>query len=249
MSRTKMPRVTPRGAERCSMTDREHDREIVLPGATSHAGFDGASPETIAKILGRAVDAIEADGIPYVLLGGLASSIHGRPRCSGDIDLFVKPEDAHRTLDALDRAGFETEETDHNWLYKGVASGVLVDILFKAKRDIYLDDEMLARATMREFRGYSVRVIPPEDLVVIKAIVHEEETPRHWHDALGIIANGNLDWDYLIRRSSKGARRVLSLLLYAVSVDLHVPLEVMRQLAAVVLQAPQGEELEGEASP
>ena len=75
----------------------------------------------------------------------------------------------------------------------------------------------------------------------IKAIVHDEETPRHWHDALAIIANGGLDWDYFVRRASKGARRVLSLLLYAVSVDLIVPVEVMRQLAQMVLRAPQGE--------
>jgi predicted nucleotidyltransferase len=245
MGGTKMPgpavRFPLRGSEQRCPTGPEHDLETVLPGATSHAGFDGASPETVASVLGEAVAAIEAEGISYVLLGGLASAIHGRPRCSGDVDLFVRPEDAPRTLGALDRAGFSTDRTDDNWLYKGFMRGVLVDILFKAKRDIYLDDEMIARSTIREFRGHPVRVIPPEDLIVIKAIVHDEETPRHWHDALAIIATGGLDWDYLVRRASKGACRVLSLLLYAASVDLIVPLEVMRQLAHVVLQAPQGE--------
>ncbi|HLK45463.1 MAG TPA: hypothetical protein VKT18_05720, partial [Acidimicrobiales bacterium] len=88
---------------------------------------------------------------------------------------------------------------------------------------IYLDDEMLARARCEPFHGRYVRVIPPEDLVVIKAIVHAEHMPRHWHDALSIVATEELDWEYLLRRARRGVRRVLALLLYAQSNDLPVP--------------------------
>jgi hypothetical protein len=78
-------------------------------------------------------------------------------------------------------------------------------------------------------------VIPPEDLIVIKAIVHDEETPRHWHDALGVIARAQLDWDYLLARASHSPRRVLSLLLYALSLDLWVPASAVRRLAERVV--------------
>jgi hypothetical protein len=54
--------------------------------------------------------------------------------------------------------------------------------------------------------------------------------PRHWHDALSLIAVADLDWDYLVRRARKGARRILSLLLYAQSNDLVVPPAVVREL-------------------
>ena len=56
--------------------------------------------------------------------------------------------------------------------------------------------------------------------------------PRHWHDALGIIASCELDWDYLLERGQHGARRVLSLLVYAQSDDLVVPDRAIRELAS-----------------
>src|SRR4029450_5378003 len=108
--------------------------------------------------------------------------------------------------------------------------GVLVDMLFKMKGDIYLDAEMLARATMQQVLGTPARVIPAEDLIVVKALAHDEESTRHWFDALGVIAAGNLDWEYLERRAAKGPRRVLSHLLYATSVDLVVPDGVIHRL-------------------
>ena len=45
------------------------------------------------------------------------------------------------------------------------------------------------------------RELAPEDLVVMKAISHDEESPRHWHDALGVLATVDLDWDYLLERA------------------------------------------------
>jgi hypothetical protein len=111
-----------------------------------------------------------------------------------------------------------------------VKRGVLVDLLFKMKGDIYLDAEMLARATTQQVLGTSARVIPGEDLIVVKALAHDEESTRHWFDALGVVAAGSLDWDYLVRRAAKGPRRVLSLLAYATSLDLVVPPRVIREV-------------------
>jgi hypothetical protein len=45
-----------------------------------------------------------------------------------------------------------------------------------------------------------------------------------------VVAAGALDWDYLVRRAAKGPRRVLSLLLYATSLDLVVPARVIRAI-------------------
>ncbi len=65
---------------------------------------------------------------------------------------------------------------------------------------------------------------------MIKALIHDEETPRHWHDALALVAAGDLDWDYAVWRARKGSRRVLSLLFYALSIDLAVPARVIAAL-------------------
>lgn len=206
----------------------------MLPGAASHRGFEDWSPDAFEAVFGEAVAAIEEAKLPYVLIGGLASAALGRPRCSADVDLLVRPRDARAALRALAGRGFETEETNPHWLFKGVKRGVLVDLLFKGPRDIYLDDPMLARARIAPVFGIPLRVAPAEDLVVMKALVHDEETPRHWHDALALIAAGDLDWEYLVWRARKGSRRVLSLLLYASSIDLAVPRAAIRALLAQI---------------
>jgi predicted nucleotidyltransferase len=186
--------------------------------------------EAVSRILAEAVAALEGAGIPYVLIGGLASSVHGRPRTSRDIDVLVRHADALPALEALGRAGFETEETNPQWIFKARKDDVQVDLIFWLKGDIYLDEEMLERSEERDFDGVRVRVIPPEDLIVVKAVIHDEQTPRHWGDALGVIADSELDWDYLARRARKGARRVLALLLYAQSNDLVVTDDTVRTL-------------------
>jgi predicted nucleotidyltransferase len=165
-----------------------------------------------------------------MFMGGIASAIHGRPRWTHDIDLFVRPEHARLLLEALAKAGFETSEEDPYWLFKAWRDGVLVDVIFRSHGDIYLDDEMQSSAVEASFHGRRLPVIAPEDLLVIKALVHAEYSPRHWHDALALVSRCELDWDYVLRRARHGPRRVLSLLLYAQSNDLPVPFPVVDEL-------------------
>ena len=207
--------------------------ELERPGAACHEGSIGGV-DALTEVMAEAVRTLEKNAIDYLLIGGQASALLGRPRCSSDVDLLVKPEDAPPALEALARAGFATERVNPHWLYKAFRNGVLVDLLFKVRGEIYLDDEMLRRSTIRRFHGTCVRVVPPEDLIVMKAIVHDEETPRHWGDALSILPATDLDWEYLLLRARRAPRRMLSFLCYASSVDLVVPRDVMRRLGKTV---------------
>ena len=213
--------------------------DVSAPGAASHAGFDDCELSTLHAIFAEVVQALDRQAIPYVVIGGLASAALGRPRASGDIDILVTPHDARPALAALGDAGFHTDEINPHWLFKAIKHGVLVDLLFKMKGDIYLDDEMLTRADVRSIYAHPARIIPREDLVVVKALAHDEESSRHWFDALGVLAGGGLDWEYLVRRAAKGPRRVLSLLLYATSVDLVVPPSVIRRLHDIAFIEPE----------
>jgi predicted nucleotidyltransferase len=189
-----------------------------------------AVPEdTYLRVLGTVVDALD-DEVPYALMGGLASAIYGRPRWTYDIDVFLRKEHAVDALGLLRKAGFATDQLDERWIYKAIAEGVLVDVIFRGTSGIYFDDEMMERTTRREFRGVQVPVISAEDLVVIKATVHDEGRERHWYDALGVLARAQLDWPYLIRRARHGVHRVASLLLYAQSTDIPIPGSVVRTL-------------------
>ena len=127
-------------------------------------------------------------------------------------------------------AGYQTEETDQTWLYKATRDGVLVDLIFESTGGIVLDDEMLSRVRQGTFEHLRLNVLGPEDLLVIKAIVHREHRQRHWFDALALVETGELDWPYLLRRAAPGPRRVASLLLYAQTDGLQVPDWVIESL-------------------
>lgn len=186
--------------------------------------------ERFNRTLFAALDALQEGGIDYALIGGVASSGLGRPRSTHDIDIFVRPEDSGGALDALTRKGFVTEKTDTAWLFKGWKEDILVDIIFKSRGDIYFDSEMSKRARPVEYHGRQLRAVAPEDLIIIKAAVHDEIGPHHWHDALAILSHATLDWEYLLKRARRAPRRLLALLLYAQANDIWVPNHVVFEL-------------------
>lgn len=196
----------------------------------SDGKVDKLDPKLICKVLGEVGEALDESGIPYAVIGGVASASFGRPRWTHDIDILVRPEEAEQAIAVLAERGFRTELTDHQWIYKAFKYGVLVDVIFRSTGGIYLDKEMQERVAQTTLDGRPVKVVPPEDLLIMKAVVHDEGGPRHWHDALGLIAVGHLDWRYLQSRALRAPRRVLSLLVYAHSLDLYVPNEVIRHL-------------------
>lgn len=190
--------------------------------------------EVIARVAAEAIAALEGAAVPYLLMGGAVTQAFARPRRTDDVDVFVKPGDARPALDALAGAGFSTEETDPAWLFKARRDGVLVDVIFRSSGGIHLDPEMLRRGRRRDYCGADALLMSPEDLLVVKAMAVAEDTPHHWFDALALIARCDLDWDYVARRARVGPRRVLSLLLYAESIDLAVPPDVVAGLYAAV---------------
>jgi predicted nucleotidyltransferase len=206
--------------------------ETLVPNTPTPFDKAELSDDDFLQVLVEAVGVLEAAGTNYLLMGGLASSVMGRPRWTHDIDFFVKPDEADRALEAFARAGYDTQKTNPMWLYKAIKDQVVIDIIFKSKGDLYMDDEMIGRSQVRDVLGIKTRVIPAEDLVVIKAAVHDEERPRHWHDAVGLLIREDLDWDYLLQRARHTTKRVLALLVYAASNDVVVPERVIRELFA-----------------
>jgi len=193
----------------------------------------------IGKALEEVITVLREAEIAFLLIGGMSAATFARPRMTDDIDVFVRPDAARRALDALSAAGFDTKEKDPYWLYKAWKHGVLVDIIFRSTGDLYLDDDMLARGSEREYLGVTAPLVSPEDLVVIKALAAAEHSPHHWYDALAVIGRCQLDWDYLLSRARlAGPRRLLSLLLYAESTDLAVPAEIIEELFEVVHPRP-----------
>lgn len=203
--------------------------------ASKNASVDHGDDDRLPVVLDETMAALREAGIQFLLIGGVGSCVFGRDRGTQDIDVFVRPESAENALSALAARGFRTKKEYEHWLYKAWKDDVLVDVIFRSSRDILLDQEMLDRARTVTFRGREVPVAPPEDLVVMKAVAASEDTPRYWYDAIAIIGQTELDWDYLVARArQRGARRILSLLLFADSVDLVVPPEPIEALYEAV---------------
>jgi len=176
---------------------------------------------TFVKVLRHTVDALQNAGVPFLIAGGLAAKMYGKRRTTHDIDLFVKPEDAPRVRKVLEAAGFITEVTYPDWLYKAFQHDVMVDIIFRSEGNITVDDETLARARRIEYRGRQLPVVPPEILMLMKIFAlrdtHAANTHwRHWRDAVAVLRAVPLDWDFLYRKAIElGPRIVLGFLLLA----------------------------------
>lgn len=197
--------------------------------------------ESYGDVLRAATEALDGVGVPYLVFGSLATTELGRSRDIGtdeDIDLFVRPPDVDAALAALAANGFVPQEHDNAWIHKARRGGVTVDVIFKAARRLYVDDEMLDRAVPAVVFGAPVRLIPPEDLVVMKALLHDEDRAFDWFDALSLVERSDLDWEYLVRRARAfGVHRVWSLLLFASTRGIDVPEDVLTQLRAASLAA------------
>lgn len=192
---------------------------------------------TLERILFHAVEIVENSGIPYALIGGLATKSLGRPRITHDIDFFVKPDDAEKVLQVLEKEGFTSQKRDPYWLFKAWKDDILVDVIFKSSGDIYFDEEVQSHVRRLNVNGRHLNSISPEDFLVIKAAAHQEHNPHHWHDALAVLKQGNLDWEYLCKRAKHAPRRVLALLIYAQSNDIAVPHDIIRRLYRMVFES------------
>lgn len=199
---------------------------------------DGGDLRTHGLVLGEATSSLAEAGIPNVLFGSLATVVLARPRRlepHEDVDLLIRPPDAEAALAALRQAGFVAGEEDPSWIHKAKRLGVTVDLIHRAGREIHLDEEMLERAVPARVLDVSVRLMPPEDLAVIKAVLHQEARQGDWFDALALVRRPDLDWDYLVRRArGHGAQRVLSLLLYARSDGVPVPTRALEAMVETV---------------
>ena len=52
--------------------------------------YEYADEASLLKALAEATDALAAADVTYVVMGGIASGIWGRPRWTRDIDVFVR---------------------------------------------------------------------------------------------------------------------------------------------------------------
>ncbi len=189
-----------------------------------------ADIQSIMMTLYELIHILDKHDIHYALFGGLAGIKLGRPRITHDIDILIHPFEADFALSKLEEFNFEVEKRYPSWLYKAWKNNVLIDLIFKSCGEIYLDDEVKSHRKKITFGDKLVQTISPEDYIMIKVAAQREDFPHHWYDALSVLKQGDIDWNYLLQRSRFAPRRLISLLTYAHSNDMYVPNDFITKL-------------------
>ena len=158
--------------------------------------------DSLTDTLKRAVAAIEAQRIPYVLGGGLGCWARGGPPSSNDIDLMVKRDDAERAQRALAEAGMRTERPPEQWLLKAWDGDVLIDLIFEPS-GIRISDEVIERGERLSVAGMQIQVMALDDILVTKLLALDEHS-ADYRDLLqiGRALREQIDWDALRQRTS-----------------------------------------------
>lgn len=186
-----------------------------------------AEPIEITLLL---VDVLERLGVRYLVGGSLASSLHGIPRATHDVDLVAELRDAQvqAFVEALEAAFFVDADAVREAIRLRAHFNVIhLATMFKVDVFIPPDEagaqEEMARSqrvVLEEESGRALVLASPEDIVAQK--LHWFKlgggvSDRQWQDVLGVlqVQGANLDRTYLSRASA--ALGVASLLAKALA--------------------------------
>jgi hypothetical protein len=160
-------------------------------------------------LLDRVVRMLNEASIPYMVVGSLASSFHGEPRQTRDIDIVIDPTpgalrrfverlpadfyaDADAAMEALERrTSFNLVETESGWK---------VDLIIR--RDRPFSREELGRRIRVKLLGTEAEIATAEDTIIAKLEwATEGHSERQLRDVAAILETqgASLDEDYIGR--------------------------------------------------
>jgi hypothetical protein len=102
---------------------------------------------------------LTTQGIPHVLVGGLALLMHSEGRNTEDVDLIMALPDVAQLPEF-------TMEDKNEWFGRGKFGELQVDLLFTANPVFALVEKMFTEK--KSFRGHSLQVATPEGLLILK---------------------------------------------------------------------------------
>jgi hypothetical protein len=172
-----------------------------------------AVTDPAAEFYIRALAQLQETGIPFLVGGAFAYSHYSRvPRDTKDIDVFVKPDDLPRVLEAFERLGYRTDVPFPHWLGKIHDGDHFMDVIFSSGNAIArVDDLWFEHAPKVNVLGLIVRLTPVEEMIWSKAFIQERER-FDGADVLHLLreTGPSLDWPRLLMRFGDSWRVLLS---------------------------------------
>lgn len=162
-------------------------------------------PEALPDLLSRLTLGLGSRGIPFMLIGGQAVLLHGRPRLTDDIDvtLGIGPEGLPLVLAACEDIGLVPLPEDVPRFVAETfvlptrhgATALRVDLIFST---LPYESEAIRRAIRVPVGNAEVPFATVEDLLIHKLFAGR---PRDLEDAIGVIRRqgDSVDWVYVRR--------------------------------------------------
>jgi len=187
-----MPSVRGRRPRRLSPEERK---------SLTHGDF--WIPEEEREVYRRALEALNAASIPFVVAGAYAIYEHtGIYRQTKDLDLFVEPAVVISAARALHDAGFVLRLEELHWLAKGFVGEKFVDLIYGMGNGVALiDEDWFTHSRPGVLAAQPVHIAPAEELIWHRLFINE----RHRHDMSDILhlllcECDTLDWTRLLSR-------------------------------------------------
>lgn len=165
------------------------------------------SVKTVFEKLREALDAV---GIPYFVTGSFASSAHGIPRSTNDIELVIAPtrQQLEEFLEKFPDSEFAADREEareafaHRSLFNIVDYATMWKVDLIIKQPTPFDASRFARRGIVDIAGVRLYTASPEDILITKLWWTKlGESEKQLDDAVGIIQvqRENLDVDYVER--------------------------------------------------
>ena len=198
-------------------------------------------PDDERDVYRRALEAVNAAGIPYVVAGAYAIYEHtGIYRKTKDLDLFFEPKSVPAAAAALKQAGFAMRLEDHHWLAKATMGDYFVDLIYGMGNGVArIDAAWIVHSRPGILAAAPVRIAPAEELIWHRLFINE----RHRHDMSDVVhlilcLGDTLDWDRIVERTGQNWPLLLAqILTFHYVYPAHrsnVPERVLRSLLARV---------------
>ena len=170
-------------------------------------------PDEEREVYRRALEALNAAGVRYIVAGAYAIYEHtGIYRKTKDLDLFFEPSEVIPAATAPRDAGFVMRLEDDHWLAKGTVGEYFIDLIFGMGNGVALIDAgWIDHSRPGILAATPVQIAPPEELIWHRLFSSE----RHRHDMSDIVhlilcLGDEIDWHRLVDRVGENWPLLLS---------------------------------------
>lgn len=158
------------------------------------------------EFLRSVVALLDGAEIPHMLAGSMASTFHGEPRMTRDIDLVIDPtaESIARFVADLDRSRYYVDNAVEAVRRRDMCNVIDTDTGWKADlivcKDRPFSREEFGRRQPALVGGVELFIATAEDTVLAKLEWRAgSDSERQFRDVVAVLAAQALDTDYMLR--------------------------------------------------